>query len=138
MSDYNRGPYAPGGEPPLAFPDRGAPRRRGPAPVTLILSVLLLAVVGGGVFYLYRGGARGPGDAPQPVGAPLHEVRSVAPPEDPDAGPGGGPFDLQGQSQLRRPPRPPSCRRPSSRRLGPWPLRRRAGRDHLAAPPPRR
>ena len=90
MSDHNRGHYSPGGEPPLAFPDRGTPRRSGPAPVTLILSVLLLAVVGGGVFYLYRGGARGAGDAPQPVGAPLHEVRSVAPPEvqtpDPAAG----------------------------------------------------
>lgn len=90
MSDYDRGPYAPGGEPPLAFAPAGAPRRRGPAPVTLILSVLLLAVVGGGVVYLYRGGARGAGDAPQPVGAPLHEVRSAAPPQavtpDPAAG----------------------------------------------------
>ncbi len=89
-SDYNRGPYAPGGEPPLAFAPAGAPRRRGPAPVTLILSVLLLAVVGGGVFYLYRGGARAPGEAPQPVGTPLHEVRSAAPPQattpDPAAG----------------------------------------------------
>ncbi|MBA3812215.1 MAG: SPOR domain-containing protein, partial [Caulobacteraceae bacterium] len=90
MSDYDRGPYAPGGEPPLAFAPAGARSRRGPAPVTLILSVLLLAVVGGGVVYLYRGGARGAGDAPQPVGAPLHEVRSAAPPlavtPDPAAG----------------------------------------------------
>ncbi len=90
MSDYDRGRYQPGAEPPLAFDGRRPPRRAGPAPVTLILSLMLLAAVGGGVFYAYRGGVRGAGDAPRPVGAPVGEVRSAAPPQaqtpDPAAG----------------------------------------------------
>lgn len=77
---------------PLRFDDRrGRPRRRGgPAPITLILSLLVLGGVGGGVFYMYRGGSRGTNDAPQPVGAPLGDVRTAAPPQvqapDPAAG----------------------------------------------------
>ena len=90
MSDYNRGPYPPGAEPPLAFDGRRPPRRAGPAPMTLILSLMLLAAVGGGVFYVYRGGVRASGDAPRPVGAPVGDVRSAAPPQiqtpDPAAG----------------------------------------------------
>lgn len=90
MSDYNRGSYPPGAEPPLAFDGRRPPRRSGPAPVTLILSLMLLAAAGGGVFYIYRGGVRAAGDAPRPVGAPVGDVRSAAPPQvqtpDPAAG----------------------------------------------------
>ncbi|MDB5482739.1 MAG: hypothetical protein JWO83_3792, partial [Caulobacteraceae bacterium] len=49
-------------EPPLTLDDRRrTPRGRGPAPVTLIVSVLLLAAVAGGVFYMYRSGVRGAG-----------------------------------------------------------------------------
>lgn len=79
MSDPNRGQYAP--ERPLAFDDYPAPRRGGPAPVTLILSVLVLLVAAGGVFYLYRGGLREPGGPPRPVGAPVGDVRVAAPPQ---------------------------------------------------------
>ncbi|MEO8927771.1 MAG: SPOR domain-containing protein [Caulobacteraceae bacterium] len=90
MSDYDRGRQAPGSEPPLAFDGRRPARRSGPAPVTLILSLLLLVVVGGGVFYIYRGGVRGSGDAPRPVGAPVGDVRTAAPSQvqtpDPAAG----------------------------------------------------
>src|SRR5271165_6072807 len=78
-------------EPPLTLDDRRrAPRSRGPAPVTLIVSVLLLAVVAGGVFYMYRSGVRGAGQAPQPLGAPLSDVRAPAPPQaqTPDAAAG--------------------------------------------------
>lgn len=90
MSDPDRRSSSHPSEPPLAFESRRSSRRGGPAPVTLIVSVLLLGVVGGGVFFLYRGGARGTNDAPQPVGAPLRDVRSPAPPQaqavDPAAG----------------------------------------------------
>jgi SPOR domain len=91
MSDYDRGRQTQGYEPPLAFDGRRAPRQGGgPAPVTLILSLLLLVAVGGGVFYIYRGGVRGAGEAPRPVGAPVGDVRSAAPPQaqtpDPAAG----------------------------------------------------
>jgi len=79
-------------ESPLRFDDRRAGRRRGgtPAPVTLIVSLLLLAGVAGGVFYLYRGGARGSNDAPQPVGAPIRDVRTAAPAQAQAADPAAG------------------------------------------------
>ena len=90
MSDYNRGPNAPGSEPPLAFEDRRPPRRGGPAPITLILSLVLLLVVGGGVYYMYRGGARAPGAPPQPIGAPVRDVKVAAPPQAPAPDPAAG------------------------------------------------
>ena len=90
MSDPDRRANSQGSEPPLAFDDRRPARRGGPAPVTLIVSLLLLIVVGGGVFMLYRGGVRGTNEPPQPVGAPLRDVRSPPPPQaqavDPAAG----------------------------------------------------
>ncbi len=46
MSDPNRASYAP--ERPLAFDDYRQPRRGGPAPVTLILSLLVLMAAGAG------------------------------------------------------------------------------------------
>ncbi|HLZ83253.1 MAG TPA: SPOR domain-containing protein [Caulobacteraceae bacterium] len=78
-------------EPPLTLDDRRrAPRARGPAPVTLVVSLLLLVVVAGGVFFMYRSGVRGAGQAPQPLGAPLGDVRAPAPPQaqTPDAAAG--------------------------------------------------
>ena len=88
MSDPNRASYAP--ERPLAFDDYRPARRGGPAPVTLILSILVLLAAGGGVFFLYRGGLRPAGGPPQPVGAPVTDVRIAAPPQaappDPAAG----------------------------------------------------
>jgi hypothetical protein len=92
MSDYDRGPYTPSPEAPLAFDPRrlDPPRGAGPAPLTLIVSiVLLLAVIGGG-FFLYRSGARAPGAAPQPVGAPMRDVRMPPPPQPQEADPAAG------------------------------------------------
>jgi len=88
MSTYRRdlGPT----ERPLAFDGRDYAPRRGPAPVTLIVSLLILAGVGGGVFYLYRGGVRAPSGAPAPVGAPVGDVRVAAPPEPQTADPAAG------------------------------------------------
>ncbi len=75
----------------LAFDDRrGPPPRRGPAPVTLIISVLLLLGVAGGVAYLYRDGVRGADGPPRPVGAPLRDVRTIAPPTPEAADPAAG------------------------------------------------
>jgi hypothetical protein len=79
MSDYERGPYTPPSD-RLAF-DRRQPERGGggPAPVTLIVSALVLAAIVGGVFLVYRGGIRHKG-APTAVGAPLADIKSPAPP----------------------------------------------------------
>lgn len=103
MAEYQRGPYTPGDEPPLTLDRRAraparpdarqasrAPRRSGPPPVTLVLSLLLLVGVGGAVAFLYRAGLRGPSGPPAPVGTPIHDVRVAAPaqaqPADPAAG----------------------------------------------------
>jgi hypothetical protein len=75
---------------PLTFDSRQPVRSGGPAPVTLVLSLLLLAVIGAGVFFLYKGGMRGASDAPQPVGTPIAEVRTAAPAEPQIAEPGAG------------------------------------------------
>lgn len=77
-------------ERPLAFDGRDAPPRRGPAPVTLVLSLLLLVGLGGGVFYLYRGGVRGPSGPPAPVGVPIRDVRVAAPPQPQQPDPAAG------------------------------------------------
>jgi SPOR domain len=88
MSNTYRDPNPP--ERPLAF-DRYADRpRRGPAPVTLIVSLMILAGVGGGVVYLYRGGVRGPDGPPEPVGVPIRDVRVAAPPQAPAPDPAAG------------------------------------------------
>jgi len=92
MSDPHRASQA---ERPLSIDDYGAqPRgvggRGGPAPITLILSVILLAVVGGGVFYMYRGGLRAPGAPPAPVGSPVGDVRVAAPPQPQQLDPAAG------------------------------------------------
>jgi hypothetical protein len=91
MSYQNRRDDRMDSEPPLTLDDRRrGPRARGPAPVTLIVSFLLLIVVAGGVFFMYRSGVRGAGQAPQPLGAPLGDVRAPAPPQaqTPDAAAG--------------------------------------------------
>jgi hypothetical protein len=82
------------GERPLAFEGRGyaapPPPRGGPAPVTLIASLIILALVGGGVFYLYRSGIRAPSGPPAPVGAPVGDIRVAAPPQAPQTDPAAG------------------------------------------------
>ncbi len=94
MSDYDRGPYTPS-ERPLSFetpyPRDIPPRRRNPAPVALVASVVILTViVAGGGYLLYRNGVRGPNDAPRPVGAPVNDVRTIAPPQAQASDPGAG------------------------------------------------
>jgi hypothetical protein len=80
MSDHDRGPYTPPSE-RLSFDPREPVRSGGPAPVTLIVSGLVLLAIIGGVFLLYRGGTRHKGDAPAVVGAPLGQIRTPAPPD---------------------------------------------------------
>jgi len=78
MSDYDdRGAYTPPAD-RLAFDPRQPVRGGGPAPVTLIVSGLVLAALVGGVFFLYRDGFRHRGEAPALVGAPVADVRTPA------------------------------------------------------------
>ena len=81
MSDHDRGPYTPPSEPPLAFDPRRPVRGAGPAPVTLIVSALVLVGLVGGVIYVYRGGVRHGNQPPAPVGQPLGDIKGAAPPD---------------------------------------------------------
>src|SRR5580698_8267001 len=76
MADYDRGPYAPSER--LAFDPRQPVRGGGPAPVTLIMSALVLVVVIAGVAFLYRNGFRHRGEAPGVVGAPVAQMKVPA------------------------------------------------------------
>jgi hypothetical protein len=81
MSDHDRGPYTPPSD-RLSFDPREPVRGGGPAPVTLIVSGVLLLGVIGGVFLVYRGGVRHrSGDAPAAVGASVGEIKTPAAPD---------------------------------------------------------
>jgi hypothetical protein len=80
MSDHERGAYTPPTDGGLTF-DARQPVRGGPAPLTLILSILVLAGIVAALFFFYRSGVRQAGQAPQPVGTPVGEMRTPPPPE---------------------------------------------------------
>ena len=81
MSDHDRGAYTPQTEEPLSF-DARRPTERRPFPMTLVGCVVVLVALIGGVALVYRGGVRGAGEAPRPVGEPVMSVKTAA-------GPGG-------------------------------------------------
>ncbi len=87
MSDQDRGAYTPPSD-RLSFDPREPVRSGGPAPVTLIVSGIVLLAIVGGVFLLYRGGIRHKGDAPVAVGEPIAQMKSPAPPDANDMPPG--------------------------------------------------
>jgi hypothetical protein len=78
MTDHDHGAYTPPSD-RLSFDPREPVRSGGPAPVTLIVSGIVLLAIIGGVFLLYRGGVRHKGDAPAVVGAPLGQIKTPAP-----------------------------------------------------------
>jgi hypothetical protein len=94
MSDHDRGAY-PASSDRLSFDPREPVRSGGPAPVTLIVSGLVLLGIVGGVFLLYRGGVRHKGDVPAAVGAPLPQIKTPAP-VDVNAMPPGLTIDKEG------------------------------------------
>ena len=88
MSDYNRGAYTPPShDAPLAFDARRPVRGGSPAPVTLIISALVLVVLIAGAWFIYRDGFRGAGDAPKAVGTPVAESKTAPKAEDQPSNP---------------------------------------------------
>jgi len=98
MSDHDRGAYTPPSE-RLSFDPREPVRSGGPAPVTLIVSGLVLIAILGGVFLLYRGGTRHTGEGPTVVGAPIAQMKTPAAP-DANAMPPGLVIDKAGASNM--------------------------------------
>jgi len=110
---------------PLAFEGRGydaPPPRGGPAPVTLIASLVILALVGGGVFYLYRSGVRAPSGPPAPVGAPVGDIRVAAPPQAPQTDPAAGLSVYKDDPNAAAPKFAPPPEQPAARPLAPAPV----------------
>jgi len=80
MTDPDRGAYTPQTDAPLAFDARQSRRDGGGrSPVALIVSGFVLAVLIAAVVVFYRGGVRGVDEAPQPVGAPIGSIKTIAP-----------------------------------------------------------
>jgi outer membrane biosynthesis protein TonB len=90
MTDHERGAYTPPTDAPLSFDARQPVRGARPVPITLIISVLVLAGLVAAIFVFYRSGVRQAGDAPQTVGVPVDGMKQAAPaeaqPTDPAAG----------------------------------------------------
>jgi len=101
MSDHDRGAYTPPSE-RLSFDPREPVRSGGPAPVTLIVSGLVLVAILGGVFLLYKGGTRHKGEGPTVVGAPITQMKTPAAP-DANAMPPGLVIDKAGPSNAANP-----------------------------------
>lgn len=89
MTDPERGAYTPQNE-SLSFDARAPVRGSRPVPMTLIISAVVLVTLIVAIFLIYRGGVRGAGDAPQPVGPAVGEIKGPAAPEAQPADPAAG------------------------------------------------
>jgi cytoskeletal protein RodZ len=122
MSDQDRGAYTPPTEPPLAFDARQPVRGGRPAPLTLIISTVVLVALGVAIVMFYQSGVRQAGEAPRAIGEPVGELKSAAPadaqPVDPAAGleiyksEGEGETAVPAQPQFSPPPETPQPRQP--------------------------
>jgi len=83
MSDFSRGAYTPpSNDAPLAFDARRPMRGGSPAPVTLIVSAVVLVVLIAGAWFIYRDGFRASGEAPKAVGTAPAVTRTEPKAED--------------------------------------------------------
>jgi cell division protein FtsN len=122
MTDQNRGAYTPQSDAPLSFDARRAGGGRGPMPITLIFSVLILLalVIGGGVAILYHNGARKAGEAPQPVGEAVGSMKAAPQMQNAPASPAAA-ADQVGTPRFTPPPEQPAERPVESAPLPPPP-----------------
>ena len=79
MAYQEQGAYTPPSEPPLSFDARQPVRGASPMPTTLIASVVLLAIVGGGGIMFLRHGAGPSASTPEVVGTQVGPTRSPPP-----------------------------------------------------------
>ena len=90
MSNPERGAYTPPTDAPLAFDARQPVRGRGPAPMMLILSAIVLIILVAAIAVFYRTGLHQGSGPPPTVGTPVGQIKGPAPaeaqPVDPAAG----------------------------------------------------
>jgi hypothetical protein len=81
MSDHDNGPYTPPSD-RLSFDPREPVRSGGPAPVTLIVSGVVLVAIIGAVFLIYSHGTRHKtGDTPAAVGTSMAQIKTAPSPD---------------------------------------------------------
>jgi hypothetical protein len=114
MTDQDRGAYAPQNDAPLAFDPRRAGARRGPPPVTLVVSIVVLCAIAIGGVMLYRQGAREVGQAPQVVGTPVGDFKQAPPASD-------APADSSAGLQIYKTEVPPAGETPPAPAFAPPP-----------------
>lgn len=115
MSEHDRGGGSPHDE-PLAFDRRDRPAPRGPAPLTLILSVLLLLALAAAIFAFYRGGLAEGSREPRAIGAPVGDLHAAAPPASGDVDPAAG-LKIYQQAEGEPPPLQPNFTPPPEQPL---------------------
>jgi outer membrane biosynthesis protein TonB len=120
MSEHDRGGGSSHDE-PLAFDrrDRSAPRgyaSRGPAPLTLVLSVLLLLALAAAMFAFYRSGLNEGSRSPREIGAPVGDLHAAAPPASGDVDPAAG-LKIYQQAEGEPPPLQPNFTPPPEQPL---------------------
>ena len=111
MSDSDRGAYAPPTDAPLSFDARQPVRGSRPAPLTLIISGVVLLLLLAALVMFYRSGVRQAGQAPETVGAPVGEIRGPAPAEEQPVDPAAG-LQIYQSEAGRAPVEPPQFTAP--------------------------
>ena len=81
MSEQDRGAYTPQSDAPLTYDARRSGGGGGPAPMTLLVSGIILMALIVGLLIFYRHGMRHHGEPPQLVGAPIGQTKSPPPAE---------------------------------------------------------
>ena len=79
MTNPDRGAYTPPTEPPLSFDARKPVRGRGPAPMMLIVSGLVLLILLGAIAVFYKSGQSQSAGPPPVVGSPIGQLKSPPP-----------------------------------------------------------
>ena len=134
MSNPDRGAYTPPtDQQPLSFDARQPVRGRGPAPMMLFASALVLVVLIVAIVVFYRSGVSqgASGAAPPVVGAPVGAIKGAAPSEAQPADPAAG-LQIYQQAEGQAPPSQPNFTPPPETpqvRSSPLP-------PVVAAPPP--
>ncbi|HEX5377619.1 MAG TPA: SPOR domain-containing protein, partial [Phenylobacterium sp.] len=107
MTNPDRGAYTPPTEPPLSFDARQPVRGRGPAPMMLIASALVLAVLVVAILVFYRSGlSQGPSTPPM-VGAPVGVIKGAPPATSQPVDPAQG-LQIYQQAEGQAPPTSPN------------------------------
>jgi hypothetical protein len=107
MTNPDRGAYTPPTDQPLAFDARQPVRGRGPAPMMLFASALVLLVLVAAIAVFYRSGVDHGPATPPAVGTPVGAIKGAAPAEAQPTDPAQG-LQIYQQAEGQAPPAAPN------------------------------